>query len=522
VLAFFRTAGPVRRFLLASMQSSVGNAIGYVALLLLAYDRFHSPWAVSLVLLADFLPAIVLAPVFGALADRYSRRLLTVSADLLRCGAFVGLALADSFTAILALALIAGTGTALYHPASKSALAELAGPHAGTAMGALVTIWSAASVAGPALGAALLLTLTPPTLLLLDAATFLISALVLNKLPLDHHHDVVAAAAAPGDVSLAGAPPGDLTRAARDEGSLASAAPVTVASAAPGDVSLASPTPGGLSIAGAAAGDVTLASPAPGGLSLASAAAGDVTLATAQADNVTLAIASGEPVTTHDGDAAIGHGVRAGLRAARDIDGLDTVVSAGVAATLAFSLMNVAEPLLATDELDAGGVAFAVLVCVFGVGSTVGALHGRAELPILLASLAGGGLMLCASALAQSLAFAAVTFLGTGLFAGAVMSSDHQLVARLAPPEIRGRIFGLKDSLDAIAFCSAFVAGGLIATLGDSRTVFAASGTGALLVATLAAIALRHTRVAAAGSGYVRRARQTGRRAPSARRPTGY
>jgi MFS family permease len=419
VLAFFRTAGPVRRFLLASMQSSVGNAIGYVALLLLAYDRFHSPWAVSLVLLADFLPAIVLAPVFGALADRYSRRLLTVSADLLRCGAFVGLALADSFTAILALALIAGTGTALYHPASKSALAELAGPHAGTAMGALVTIWSAASVAGPALGAALLLTLTPPTLLLLDAATFLISALVLNKLPLDHHHD---AATGRGDAS-------------------------------------------------------------------------------AQSDNVNLAIAAGELVTTHDGDAAIGHGVSAGLRAARDIDGLDTVVSAGVAATLAFSLMNVAEPLLATDELRAGGAGFALLVCLFGVGSTVGALNGRADPRILLASLAGGGLLLCASALAQSLAFAAVTFLGTGLFAGAVMSSDHQLVARLAPPEIRGRIFGLKDSLDAIAFCSAFVAGGLIATLGDSRTVFAASGTGALLVATLAAIALRHTRVPVAAAG---------------------
>lgn len=112
MLAFIRTPGPVRRFLLVSMQSSVGNAIGYVALLLLAYDRFRSPWAISLVLRADFLPAIVLAPVFGALADRFSRRLLAVSADLLRSAAFVGLAFAGSFTAILALALAAGIGTA--------------------------------------------------------------------------------------------------------------------------------------------------------------------------------------------------------------------------------------------------------------------------------------------------------------------------------------------------------------------------------------------------------------------------
>ena len=86
--------------------------------------------------------------VFGALADRFSRRLLAVSADLLRSAAFVGLAFAGSFTAILALALVAGIGTALYHPAAKSALAGLAAPHGDSAMGAFVTVWSASSVAG--------------------------------------------------------------------------------------------------------------------------------------------------------------------------------------------------------------------------------------------------------------------------------------------------------------------------------------------------------------------------------------
>lgn len=417
------------------MQSSVGNAIGYVALLLLAYDRFHSPWAVSLVLLADFLPAIVLGPLFGALADRYSRRLLTVSADLLRCAAFVGLAFAGSFTAILALALVAGMGTALYHPASKSALAGLAGPLGGTAMGALVTIWSASSVAGPALAAALLIAFSPTELLLVDAATFLISAVILYRLPLDREQTVPEAVAA--------------------------------------------------------------------------------------SDNVNVAIAAGALVTAHDGDAPVADGVRAGLHAARAIEGLSAVVGAGVAATLAFSLMNVAEPLLATDELDAGGVGFAVLVGLYGVGSTVGALHGRADLRILIASLAGGGLLLCASALTQSLPFAGVTFFVTGLFAGAVMSSDHQLVARLAPAAIRGRVFGLKDSLDAIAFCTAFAGGGLIASLSGSRGVFAVSGSSALLVAALATVVLRHTRVGTVPS-YQRRGRQTGRRAPGPRRPAGF
>jgi MFS family permease len=415
VLALIHTPGPIRRFLLAALQSSIGNAIGYVALLLLAYHEYGSPWAVSLVLLADFLPAIVLAPLFGALADRWSHRLLVVGADLLRCGAFVGLAFAGSFEVVIALALVAGMGTALYHPAAKSALAGLAGDRAEAAMGTLVTMWSAASVAGPALGAALLLAVSTSALLLIDAATFFVSAIVLSRLALDREETVTGTIAA--------------------------------------------------------------------------------------SDNPNLAIAAGELVMAQDADASVGQGVRAGLRAARAVTGLGTIVGAGAAATLAFSLMNVAEPLLATDELDAGGAGFALLVCAYGIGSTIGAMRGRADVRFFVECLAGGGVALLASAIAVSLPVASLTFLATGLFAGAVMSSDHQLVTRMAPPAIRGRVFGLKDSLDSIAFCTAFAGGGIIATLGGSRAVFAVSGTGALLAAALAAVVLRQARLPVADPG---------------------
>jgi hypothetical protein len=303
----------------------------------------------------------------------------------------------------------------MHHPASKAALAGLAGPRADTAMGALVTVWSAATVAGPALGTALLLAVSPSVLLGVDAVTFLASAIVLGRLPLDRPKRVANAIAA--------------------------------------------------------------------------------------SDNVNLAIAAGELVTAHDAEAAVGHGVRGGLRAARAVAGLGAIVGAGVAATLAFSLMNVAEPLLAKDELHAGGAGFALLVCAYGVGSTLGALRGRADVRFLLGSLAAGGLSLCASAIALTLPVATASFLATGLFAGAVMSSDHQLVTRMAPDAIRGRVFGLKDSLDSIAFCTAFVGGGVIASLGDSRAVFAVSGAGALTVAMLAALLLRQTRAPAAKVG---------------------
>ncbi|MEA2408890.1 MAG: hypothetical protein QOE69_3009, partial [Thermoleophilaceae bacterium] len=36
-------------------QSALGNGAAYVALLVVAYERFHSAWAISLILFADFV-----------------------------------------------------------------------------------------------------------------------------------------------------------------------------------------------------------------------------------------------------------------------------------------------------------------------------------------------------------------------------------------------------------------------------------------------------------------------------------
>ena len=81
-----------RLFFLAHAQSSLGTGAGYAGLLLIAYDRYPGAWGITLVLLADFLPATLLGPIFGAAADRWSRRTCAVVADLARAAAFIGIA----------------------------------------------------------------------------------------------------------------------------------------------------------------------------------------------------------------------------------------------------------------------------------------------------------------------------------------------------------------------------------------------------------------------------------------------
>lgn len=170
-------------FFAALAQSSLGNGAAYVALLLLAFERLDSPWAISAVLIADLLPAMVFGPIFGAIADRFSRRASCVVADLLRAAAFCGIALVDSFEATVALALVAGAGTALFTPAALSALPSLVEKRRLPPATALFGMFSDLGfTVGPALAAVGLLLGGPEFLLLANAATFLASAVVLTRL----------------------------------------------------------------------------------------------------------------------------------------------------------------------------------------------------------------------------------------------------------------------------------------------------------------------------------------------------
>src|SRR3954449_4372355 len=81
-----------RWFFAAHLQGALGAGAGYIALLVLAYDRIGSAWGATAVLLADLLPAMLLGPVLGGLIDRTSRLGAAIVADVIRTLAFAGLA----------------------------------------------------------------------------------------------------------------------------------------------------------------------------------------------------------------------------------------------------------------------------------------------------------------------------------------------------------------------------------------------------------------------------------------------
>jgi MFS family permease len=172
-----------RVFLLTYLQSSLGTGAAAVALFVLAYDRKPSPWSITIVLLAYDLPPGLLGPFVGALVDRVSRRWCVIAADLIRVGAFAGIAVVDSVEATAGFAFVAGAATALYRPAALAALPSLVPeerlPVVTSLYGSLTDV---GRTAGPALAAVGFPLFGGEGIMLVNAATFAISALALSTL----------------------------------------------------------------------------------------------------------------------------------------------------------------------------------------------------------------------------------------------------------------------------------------------------------------------------------------------------
>jgi MFS family permease len=183
ILGLWRAERRSRWFFAAHLQGALGVGVGYVALMVFAYERIGSAWAATAVLLADLLPSMLLGAVVGAVADRTSHLGCAIAADVIRAVAITALLLADGVGAMIALAVVLGMGNALFRPATSALLPTLVGPERLTAANALYgASRDAGHLLGPAAAAGVLLFTGAEALLVINAATFVVSALLLTRL----------------------------------------------------------------------------------------------------------------------------------------------------------------------------------------------------------------------------------------------------------------------------------------------------------------------------------------------------
>jgi MFS family permease len=185
VLTVLRSHPPFRVLWTARTISFLGDNLSLVALLLYVADQTGQPLAVAaLLVVGDVLPAL-LGPVAGALADRFDLRRLMIGCELTQVALTVLLALWLPTLAMLLVVVAARALTAqVFAPASRTAIGAVVDPATlPKANAALGLGTNGAETAGPLLAALLLPLLGVRGVLLLDAATFLCSAVLLTRLP---------------------------------------------------------------------------------------------------------------------------------------------------------------------------------------------------------------------------------------------------------------------------------------------------------------------------------------------------
>ena len=172
-----------RRLLVSQAASEIGDWMTNVALILLVFRLLDHPAAASLVLLAKLLPRALLYPIGGLLADAFDRRALMIGADVLRAGLALSLLLVQSpdglWWALTATAL-AQVLASLFNPAVMAVVPSLVPEERlGSANALLGAVRQSAFVFGPLLGAIAVGLGGVGLAFILDAATFVASALLL-------------------------------------------------------------------------------------------------------------------------------------------------------------------------------------------------------------------------------------------------------------------------------------------------------------------------------------------------------
>jgi len=169
----------------ARVISFAGDSLSLVALMLHVASTTGQALAVSLLLLAgDFAPAL-LSPLTGAISDRFNLKRVMISCELLQGALLVLIALALPPLPLL-LVLVAARAVAgqVFLPASRAAVPALVpGGALETANSTLGFGTNASEALGPLLAAALFPLVGVRGVLLVDAASFLVSAALLASVP---------------------------------------------------------------------------------------------------------------------------------------------------------------------------------------------------------------------------------------------------------------------------------------------------------------------------------------------------
>jgi MFS family permease len=173
------------RYWLAIVVSFLGDGIAKITVIYVAAELTESPTLfIAAVVIAQLLPSGVLGAFIGPMVDRISPRVLLVGADLARFVIVLAMIVAvDSALWLLLLIFLEGIGRAVFETARMAAIPKVVNGHSiPSAIALFQGTVQTLNLIGPLIGGLLIAVADVELVFVLNAATFIVSALMLGSI----------------------------------------------------------------------------------------------------------------------------------------------------------------------------------------------------------------------------------------------------------------------------------------------------------------------------------------------------
>ncbi|WP_410770858.1 MFS transporter [Fontibacillus sp. BL9] len=176
---------PYLALMASQLVSNLGDWLHVLALLTMVGLKWNAtPWQITTAMLCMLLPMLFGGPVAGMLADRMERKKLMILSDIARIFIVLGLVFVTQIWHVYVLLIAKSIFDVLFSPAKNGKIKEVVPhEHLEKAVSYSAMIEQGTKIVGPAIGGMLAVAFGVTSCFIIDAASFLVSAVILFGVP---------------------------------------------------------------------------------------------------------------------------------------------------------------------------------------------------------------------------------------------------------------------------------------------------------------------------------------------------
>ncbi|MGQ0762921.1 MAG: MFS transporter [Acidobacteriota bacterium] len=174
-----------RMLWLGQVVSQMGDWFDTIAVYTLALQLTGSSRSVALIMVARFLPSVVMGPLSGVVADRFSRRSIMIASDIMRALVVLGFLFVrrpDQMWLVYVLTVLQLAFSAFFEPAKTAAIPSIVSDRELLPANAIASVtWSIMLTTGAAIGGVVTGLFGTNAAFVLDSLTFVASAILISR-----------------------------------------------------------------------------------------------------------------------------------------------------------------------------------------------------------------------------------------------------------------------------------------------------------------------------------------------------